>query len=59
MTEIARRTEDLATFEKIHKVAFLEYEFSIDGGDLTPTLKIRRLAIEKKFKSTIDRLYAA
>jgi long-chain acyl-CoA synthetase len=57
MNEIAKRTVDLAPFEKIRKIAFLEGEFTIDGGELTPTLKIRRSFIEKKYKSVIDRLY--
>jgi len=59
MAEIACRTEDLAPFEKIRKVAFLDREFTIDGGELTPTMKIRRFAIEKKYKSVIDQLYSA
>jgi long-chain acyl-CoA synthetase len=59
MTEIDRQTEDLSPFEKVRKIAFLEREFTIDGGELTPTLKVRRSAIEKKFESAIDRLYAA
>jgi long-chain acyl-CoA synthetase len=59
MTEIARRTADLSSFEKIRKVAFLDDEFSIDGGELTPTMKVRRSEIEKKYKSVIDQLYAA
>ena len=58
MTEIARRTEDLSSFEKIRKVAFLDDEFSIDGGELTPTMKVRRSEIEKKYKSVIDQIYA-
>jgi long-chain acyl-CoA synthetase len=59
MTEIDRRTQDLSPFEKVRKIAFLEREFTIDGGELTPTMKVRRSAIEKKFESAIDRLYAA
>jgi long-chain acyl-CoA synthetase len=57
MDEIASRTEDLAPFEKIRKLAFLDEEFTIDGGELTPTLKIRRSTIEKKYKTAIDQLY--
>jgi len=57
MDEIASRTEDLAPFEKIRKLAFLDEEFTIDGGELTPTLKIRRSTVEKKYKTAIDQLY--
>jgi long-chain acyl-CoA synthetase len=59
MKEIEQRTQDLAPFEKIKKIAFLEEEFSIDSGDLTPTMKVRRSVIEKKYESTINKLYAA
>jgi len=59
MSEIDRRTADLAPFEKIRKIAFVDQDFSIAGGELTPTLKIRRSVIEKKYKSLIDQLYAA
>jgi long-chain acyl-CoA synthetase len=59
MKEIQERTQDLAPFEKIKKIGLLEGEFSIDGGELTPTLKVRRSTIEKKYRITIDQLYAA
>jgi long-chain acyl-CoA synthetase len=59
MTEIDRHTQDLADFEKVRKIAFLDKQFSIDGGELTPTLKIRRFTIEKKYQTAIDELYAA
>jgi long-chain acyl-CoA synthetase len=59
MSDIDRQTADLSAFEKIKKIAFLDKEFTIDGGELTPTLKIRRSTIEEKYQGTIDRLYAA
>jgi long-chain acyl-CoA synthetase len=59
MSEIERLTDDLSDFEKVRKIAFLDKEFSIDGGELTPTLKIRRFTIEKKYQTAIDQLYAA
>lgn len=59
MTEIERKTADLSDFEKVRKITFLDRQFTIDGGELTPTLKTRRSAIEKKYKNEIDQLYAA
>ena len=59
MSEIERHSRDLSDFEKIRKLAFLDTDFSIDGGELTPTLKIRRFTIEKKYRAAIDQLYAA
>jgi long-chain acyl-CoA synthetase len=59
MTEIERLQQDLAPYEKIRKIAFLDAEFSVEGGELTPTLKVRRKVVQKKFEAVIDRLYAA
>ncbi len=48
---------DLAQFEKIKKVALLANEFSVESGELTPTLKVKRRVVEEKYKALIDRLY--
>jgi len=36
----------------------LDRDFTVDSGELTPTLKVRRRVIDKKFKTLIDRIYA-
>ena len=51
-------TKDLSHFEKVKKVALLENELTVDGGELTPTLKIKRRVVEEKYKNVIDRIYA-
>jgi long-chain acyl-CoA synthetase len=48
---------DLAQFEKIKKVALLSTEFSVESGELTPTLKVKRRVVEERYKAVIDRLY--
>jgi long-chain acyl-CoA synthetase len=50
-------TEDLAQFEKVKRVALLEHELTIEGGELTPTLKVKRRVVDEKYKDLIDRLY--
>ncbi len=50
-------TPNLARYEKIKKVALLENEFTIEGGELTPTLKIKRRAIDDKYRDLIEKLY--
>jgi long-chain acyl-CoA synthetase len=50
-------TPNLARYEKIKAIALLENEFSIEGGELTPTLKIKRRVIDEKYREVIDRLY--
>jgi len=50
---------DFAQFERIKKVAVLPREFTIEAGELTPTLKVKRRVIEQKYKDEIDRLYGS
>jgi len=50
-------TPNLARYEKIKKVALLENEFTIEGGELTPTLKIKRRVIDEKYRDAIEQLY--
>ncbi len=50
-------TKDLAQFEKIKKIALLASEFSLEAGELTPTLKVKRRFVEQKYQAVIDTLY--
>jgi long-chain acyl-CoA synthetase len=50
-------TSDLAQFEKIKKFTLLPREFSIEGGELTPKLSVKRKVVEQKYKHLIDRMY--
>jgi long-chain acyl-CoA synthetase len=59
MREIEACTPDLAGFERIRKVAFIDHAWTVDSGELTPTLKVRRSIVEAKFRDRIDQLYAA
>ena len=55
---IAEMTPHLASFEKIKKIALLPREFSLEAGELTPKLNVKRRVIEQRYKEIIDRLYA-
>ncbi len=57
--EVLRMLHDLASYETPKKILLLEHDFSIENGDLTPTLKVRRRIVEQKYKRQIDALYAA
>jgi long-chain acyl-CoA synthetase len=50
-------TEHLAQFEKIKRIALLPREFSLEAGELTPKLNVKRRVVEQKYKDIIDRLY--
>jgi long-chain acyl-CoA synthetase len=55
--EVREQLTGLAKFEMPKKIALLEHDFSIDRGELTPTLKVKRRVIDKTYKSVIDKLY--
>ena len=48
---------ELSQFERIKKVRLLPREFSIESGELTPTLKVRRKAVEQNWRTEIEELY--
>jgi long-chain acyl-CoA synthetase len=50
-------TAGVSQYEKIKKVALLPADFTIDGGELTPTMKVRRRVIENEYQDVIDQLY--
>ncbi len=56
--QIAARTQNLAQFEKIKRIALLDHEFNVESGELTPTLKVKRRVIDEKYREVIDRIYA-
>jgi len=42
----------------VRRIALLPNEFSIDNGELTPTLKVKRRVIDEKFGDLIEKLYS-
>jgi long-chain acyl-CoA synthetase len=56
-TEVAELTRPLHDYERVRRVALLPDEFSIDGGELTPTLKVKRRVIDEKYSGLIEELY--
>jgi long-chain acyl-CoA synthetase len=56
--EVHEELEGLARFEMPKKIALLEHDFSIERGELTPTLKVKRRVIDQSYRSVIDALYA-
>jgi long-chain acyl-CoA synthetase len=48
---------ELSQFERIKKFRLLPREFTIESGELTPTMKVRRKAVEEHWRSAIDEIY--
>ena len=57
--EVMSMLSHLARFETPKKVVLLEKDFTIESGELTPTLKVKRRVVEKNYKDKIDAAYAA
>jgi long-chain acyl-CoA synthetase len=55
--EVMGEVSGLAPFERPKKIELLEHDFSIERGELTPTLKVKRRVIDKTYKSVIDAAY--
>lgn len=56
--EVAVACEGLARHERIKKIALLDREFSIERGEITPTMKVKRKEVERIYKKQIEALYA-
>lgn len=57
--EMEKVLHGLASFEMPKKTGLIEHDFSIDRGQITPSLKVKRRVIDKDYKELIDSLYAA
>ena len=55
--QIEGLTSNLARYEKIKAIALLQNEFTIEGCELTPTMKVKRLVIDEKYRTVIDEMY--
>jgi long-chain acyl-CoA synthetase len=55
--EIEEQMKDYARVEQIRKFLLMEKEWSQDSGEMTPTMKLKRSIIRKKFEKEIESLY--
>lgn len=56
--EVDKVNEDRSKWEKIKRFTLLKDQFTIDKGEITPTLKVKRNVINKNYKEIIDSMYA-
>jgi long-chain acyl-CoA synthetase len=55
--EVHKQTHGLATYEQIRRVVVIPHEFSVEGGELSPSMKIKRRVVESRYAAEIDRAY--
>lgn len=54
--ECSELTRELTEYERVKRIYLLPREFSIDKGEMTPTLKIKRGVIDEKYSEAIDEI---
>lgn len=55
--EIEACNQNLSSFETIKKFAILDSNFSVETGELTPTMKVKRKIVADKYRNVLDQLY--
>jgi long-chain acyl-CoA synthetase len=55
--EVHGQLHGLASFETPKKIALIEHDFTIDRGELTPKLSVKRKVVEERYRSAIEELY--
>ncbi|HEX6107632.1 MAG TPA: long-chain fatty acid--CoA ligase [Gemmatimonadales bacterium] len=56
--EVRKTLRDLAQFEMPKRLILLPRDFSVEAGELTPTLKVRRRIVEQRHRQAIEAVYA-
>ena len=56
-TEVMGCFGELTSYEIPKKVLIVDTDFSIEAGELTPTLKVKRKVVEQKYKDQIEAMY--
>ncbi len=56
--EVAANTAELASYERIQRVALLPRDLTIEDGELSPTLKVKRRVVEQRYAALIEQAYA-
>lgn len=57
MSRIERVNADLSNYERIKKIAILDHEMTLEGGQLTPSLKVKRRVVNEMYGGLIESLY--
>lgn len=55
--QVDAATSGLSNYEKVKRFALIEVELSVENGELTPTLKIKRRVVDDRYRDVIDKIY--
>lgn len=57
MKEVGKINQEFGHWEQLKEIAILPHEFTVESGELTPTLKFKRKIILQKYKTAYDSIY--
>ena len=55
--EVHEQTRALASYEQVRHIVVVPTEFSVEGGELSPSMKIKRRVVEKEYADEIEQAY--
>jgi long-chain acyl-CoA synthetase len=55
--DLSRFQRKLASYEKVRKFTILDKPFTVEGGEMTPSLKLKRKVIEQRYSDLIEEMY--
>lgn len=55
--QVNAQTADLATYEQVRRIVVLPHEMTVESGELSPTLKVKRRVVERRYAAEIERAY--
>ena len=55
--EVHAQTRELASYEQIRRIVVVPSDFSVEGGELSPSMKIKRRVVEARYAAAIDEAY--
>jgi len=56
--DMARLQKNLANYERVRKFVLLDKPFTVESGEITPSLKIRRKIVEENYSNLIEQMYS-
>ncbi len=55
--DVHNHTRSLAGYEQVRHIIVIAHEFSVEGGELSPAMKIKRRLVEQRYAPEIERAY--
>jgi len=55
--EVKEKNKELPKYEQIKQFRIVPHEFTVDSGELTPTLKVKKRIVFDRYKDLIDEMY--